>query len=235
MQLALIVNVIVLVSAALQGTAGFGFNLIASPALLVLDPALVPGPALVGLLGLTVLQSFRDGGLADRDGLRWAIAGRFPGTALGLVALSVLSTRTLGFVAGAVVLGSVLVSVSPLAFRPRPAPLATAGFLSGLTETTSSIGGPPVALMYRREPADVIRGTMSLFFVIGVSISLIGLSAIGQFGLAQITLALILMPGVIVGFLLSKPLTATFGQYAGRAVLVLSTVSGLAVIVRQLV
>lgn len=231
----LLASLVVLVGAALQSTAGFGFSLIAGPALFAIEPALVPGPVLVALLALTALSSVRDGSFRDRIGLRWALVGRLPGTVAGVALLQALSTRTLGLLSGAIVLVSVALTVSPIAIKRSAGPVTFAGFLSGMSETTSSIGGPPVALLYRRDAPGVLRGTMSLFFLVGVSLSLVALAAVGNFGEEEASASLALLPGTVAGFLLSKPLTSVFDRHAASVVLVLSTACGLAVIGQQLV
>lgn len=232
-QLAALATVAVVFGAALQGTAGLGFSLIAGPALLALDPSFVPGPVLVALLTLVVLQSVRDGGFRDSGGLRWALAGRVPGTAVGVTVLHMLSSRVLGLLAGIVVLASVLAATGSLSVRRARGSLLAAGFVSGITETTSSIGGPPLALLYRRESPDMLRGTMSVFFLAGVSLSLVALVVGGQFGPADAAASLVLVPGTVAGFLVSKPLTGLCDGWATQAVLVLSTLCGVVAIVRQ--
>lgn len=102
--------------------------------------------------------------------------------------------------------------------------------------TAVSIGGPPIALLYQHETGPRIRGTLSAFFLIGVSLSLVGLHLIGRFGWQEILIALSLVPGILLGFALSRRLTHLLDRgYVRRAILVFSAVSALAVLVRHLV
>jgi uncharacterized membrane protein YfcA len=102
--------------------------------------------------------------------------------------------------------------------------------------TAVSIGGPPVALLYQHETGARIRGTLSAYFLIGVSLSLVGLHLIGRFGRPEILIALSLVPGILLGFVLSRRLVHVLDRgYVRRAVLLVSAASALAVLLRSLV
>jgi uncharacterized membrane protein YfcA len=69
---------------------------------------------------------------------------------------------------------------------------------------TSSIGGPPVALVYQHTGADRFRGTLSTYFVVSSLVSLAALSVAGRFGAEELQLALYLIPAQVAGFALSS-------------------------------
>jgi len=99
--------------------------------------------------------------------------------------------------------------------------------------TVSSIGGPPMALLYQHSGAEKLRATLSGYFVLGVGFSLAGLAAVGRFGWPELKLALILSPAMGMGFLLSLPLKDRLPENMIRPiVLALSSISGLWVIYR---
>ncbi len=52
--------IVVAVGAAVQGSLGLGYPLIAAPFLILIDPLLVPGPVLINALVLVVLITIRD-------------------------------------------------------------------------------------------------------------------------------------------------------------------------------
>ena len=226
--------VIVIVAACLQGSVGIGFSLIAGPCLLLIDSAFVPAPVLCGLLALTILMSGREHRMADQSGLRWAIAGRIPGTFLGIATLLLLPAGGLNLMVGILVLVAVAMSASWLKLSPRPRTLFAAGLISGVMETTSSVGGPPVALAYRHSSPPVVRSTMSAFFVVGATISLTALSIAGKFSAHQLTLGLTLLPAVVIGFILSTKVTPHVDRRGiGSAVLIVSALAGALVVLRQ--
>ena len=110
-----------------------------------------------------------------------------------------------------------------------------AGVASGIMGTTSSIGGPPIALVYQKQKGPTIRGTLSGIFIFGTIISLAALTIIGRFGLIEIQATAVLMPGVILGFLLSNRSTKILDRgFIRPAVLITSAISGLVVILRNL-
>jgi uncharacterized membrane protein YfcA len=229
----LLSSLIVAAGAALQGAVGFGLGLFSVPLLLLFAPALVPGPILASSIVLTALLAHHDrGGIVWRD-LGWALAGRVPGIAAAAALLATVSQASLGLWSGVLVLVAVALSASGLHVSPAPRSLVTAGALSGLLGTAVSIGGPPIALLYQREPGPRLRGTLAAFFLIGVTLSLVGLGIAGRFGLLQLRLAAYLVPGILVGFLVSRPAARVLdGGYTRPAILAISAASSLVVILR---
>jgi len=230
-----VASAVVAGGAALQGSIGFGLGLFAAPLLLLIDPRLVPAPLLLTSGVLTILLTRRDRhGIVAGD-LKWALTGRLLGTVPALVLLTVVRGDRLGAAFAALVLLGVGLSVSGWHFPPAPRVLMGAGALSGFMATIAAIGGPPMALVYQRESGPRIRGTLSAYFVAGVTISLSGLAIVGRFGLAEIALAGALLPGALVGFVVSQRTVRWLDRGGLRtAVLVVSAASALAVIARQL-
>lgn len=231
----LLANLIIAIGAALQGSVGFGLGLFAVPLLLLIAPALVPGPILAASIVLTALLAHRDrGGIIWRD-LGWGLGGRVAGIAAAAVLLATVSQASLGLWSGVLVLVAVGLSASGLHVPPAPRALVAAGALSGLLGTAVSIGGPPIALLYQREPGPRLRGTLSAFFLIGVLLSLIGLAIAGRFGRVELRLAAYLLPGILAGFLVSRGAARVVDRgYTRPAILAISAASSVIVILRAL-
>lgn len=231
----LLTSLIVAIGASLQGAVGFGLGLFAVPLLLLFAPALVPGPILAASIVLTALLAHRDrGGIVWRD-LGWGLLGRVGGIVAAAALLATVSQASLGLWSGVFVLVAVGVSASGLHVAPAPRSLVTAGALSGLLGTAVSIGGPPIALLYQREPGPRLRGTLSAFFLIGVALSLVGLAAAGQFGFVELRQAVYLVPGMLVGFIVSRRAARVLDRgYTRPAILAISAASSLVVILRSL-
>jgi uncharacterized membrane protein YfcA len=205
---ALVVVTLLAASAAcVQGSAGFGMALLAAPLLTLVDRSFAPAPLVLAVLPLSVLVAQRDWAHLDRNGLAWAIGGRLPGVVLGAIAAAALSEHTLALVLGLGVLVAVGLSMVTARLRPSPGALVSAGFASGFMGTTTSIGGPPMALVYQRSEGPAFRSTLAIYFAAGAVMSLAGLAIAGRVGAHELRLGLLLWPGVILGFLLSKPLT----------------------------
>lgn len=192
------------VGASIQGGVGFGMNLIAAPILAVLEPRLVPGPALVAALLLLILVAVRERADIDRRGAVFALVGRAPGTVAGALLIGSIPEEGATVTVGLAVLLAVVLNVAHLGLRPTPPVLLTAGVVSGFASTVSSVGGPPMAVVYAGEPGPVIRGTLSFIFVVGASMSLVALILVGDFGWFEARASLFLLVPGTLGFLASR-------------------------------
>lgn len=229
-----LVSAIVVIGAVLQGSIGFGLGVFAVPLLLLFAPQTVPGPLLASSVVLTMLLTHRERRDVRWRDLGWAIVGRVFGIALAVLVLAVVSADRLGLLSGLFVLVAVGITATGLRLPTRPGVLAVAGLLSGFLGTAVSIGGPPMALLYQHETGPSIRGTLSAFFVVGVTMSLIGLAMVGRFGLAEMRLAALLIPAVLVGYAVSRRLARILDRgYLRPAILIMSALTSAIVIARQ--
>lgn len=203
--LAALVLVIVFAASVVQFGLGMGFGLTAAPLLALIDPMLVPAPALfIGLL------TSAWGAWRERAAVRWdevvpAAFGRLLGVALSAAILSLAITReTFSLIFGSFVGLAVLLSVAGwrLAFTRRN--LVAMATVSGLMGTITSVGAPPLAIVYQGRTAQEARPTLAAFFAIGCAISLAGLFATGWATGRDAGLALLMLPGVLAGALVAR-------------------------------
>jgi uncharacterized protein len=229
----LLSSLIVMTGAALQGAVGFGLGLFSVPLLLLFAPELVPGPLLASSMVLTMFLALNERGAIAWTDLGWALLGRIAGIAAAAGLLATVTATSVGLWSGILVLVAVGLSASGLHVPPAPKSLMTAGALSGLLGTAVSIGGPPIALLYQREPGPRLRGTLAAFFLIGVALSLVGLGMADRFGLVELRLAGYLVPGILLGFLVSRRAARFLDRgYTRPAILIISALSSLVVILR---
>lgn len=223
------------VGATVQGSVGLGLGLVAAPVVTLLFPSLMPGSLLVAAAVLPVFTLLREARFADWRGLRWAFGGRIAGTPLGVWVVAALPPHALGMAVGGVVLAAVGITALPGGVpRNRPG-LVAAGVFAGATGTATSIGGPPLALLYQREEGPRIRATLAVFFTIGAVFSLATLAAVGRLPLRQVTAGLLLTPFVLAGFVASGPVRRFLDNGRMRTGLLLITaVSALVLILRSL-
>lgn len=193
-----------LVAAAVQGSIGFGANIVAMPLLFLIDPAFVPGPALLGGFGLNVLNLVRDRRSAAVRPIGTALVGRIGGTMIAVATLRVLSEEGIGLVVALVVLSVVALSLSGMTAPRTTRNMLTGGVFSGFGAGTAGIGGPPVALLFQDSEGPEVRGSLGLYFVVGNVISLTGLAIAGRFGTDEIRLGLALAPAAVAGFAISR-------------------------------
>jgi len=226
---------ITVTASTIQGAVGIGLGFIAVPLLVLIIPDFVPGPLLLAALLLTILVSYREQRSIDFSGIKWAISGRFIGTIIGVILLVIIAPDKLTILFGAMVLLAVLLSVSGLRLPVTPVTLVGSGTLSGLMGTTSAIGGVPLALLYQHYQGPRLRGTLSGIFVLGTIISLVSLVYIGKFHYLEMKLALMLFPGILTGFYLSKKLAKLMDAGLIRPfVLIISSLSGIFIIMRSM-
>jgi hypothetical protein len=214
-----------------QTAIGFGLAIVAAPLLFLLSPDYVPGPITAVALVLSVANAYRYRANISLEGLGAAVAGRVPGSLAGGALLLWVDAKLLSLWLGATVIIAVGVSLLPLRFKPTPKRLVVAGFLSGFMGTSTSIGGPPMALLLQHEKASLIRANLSAFFIVSCILSLIVQAPIGYMGWHQLQLTVPLIPATLIGFwFATRWVDKISSQHIRVASLLLCTVSGLATI-----
>lgn len=231
----ILVVAVILVGAVVQGALGFGFGLLAAPILLGMAPDLVPVPTIVGALALALLGTTADRGSVDWGGVGWALLGRLPGTAAGVAVVALLDVEVFSVVVAISVLLAVALSLSSVVVRRTPSTLLTGGFLSGVSGTAASIGGPPVALLYADASGAQVRATMSAFFVVGSVMSLGGLALAGEVHGDAVRASALVLPVVVLGWLLARRLRHVVDRgWTRPAVLGVASLASVLLLVRVL-
>jgi hypothetical protein len=110
----------------------------------------------------------------DWRGLGWSLPPRILGTVAGVAAVAAFSTDALGIVVGVMVLVAVLLTWRTVTIPMNAGTLTAAGLVSGFSGTATSIGGPPIAILYQHRPPRQIRTTMAVYFTVGAALSLAG-------------------------------------------------------------
>lgn len=199
-----LVSVAVFAAAFVQGATGVGFALIAAPVIGMLRPDLLPVCVLVLMLPLNAYIAWRERGAIDRRGAGWITGGRLAGTAGGLWVLAALSTGHLALFVGASTIAAALATLALPPFSPGRGAFVAAGVVTGITETATGIGGPPLALVYQHQRAPVMRSTIALCFLLGELVSLAVLMAAGRIDGTQLQAAAQLLPALVLGAVISR-------------------------------
>lgn len=226
---------IVTLAAALQSAVGFGLALVAAPFLLMIDPRLIPGPLVLASLALTALTAYRDRAHIDLQGMGAALLGRALGTLLAAVFLVIASTFFFDLAFGSMVMLAAILSGAGIHFTANRTSALIAGGASGLMGTISSIGGPPMAIIYQNASTGTLRGTLAGYFAAGTALTLAALWSVGRFGEEEILLGLMLTPGTVLGFGIGHISRGIVPDRIIRPLIVgLSFLSGLFVLIRAL-
>lgn len=219
----------------LQTWVGIGFGLLAAPLLYLLNPAYVPGPILILGFCLSLLLVLKAGKNLGWQRVLPAIVARVPGCYCGAVLLVAVSQYTLSVLFGVSLLLAVLISWRTGTFTTTRQGLIAGGFFSGLIGTATSVGGPPMALVYRHENRIIARNELAAFFLIGTPVSIVMLALQGRIDQHVLTLSLKMIPGVLLGFWLANRLDGHFNPGAAKPLLLLiSAASALVVLYRGL-
>jgi uncharacterized membrane protein YfcA len=201
--LAVVCVAIAVVGAAVQGSIGLGFGLLASPFLANIDTDFIPGGVLVAVLPLSTWMAVRNHHDVDRRSAALAIGGRVPGAVLGAAVAAAVSSSALAVALAVFVLVAVAMSVWLPSVHPTTGLTVGAGAVSGFMGTATGVGGPPMALLHQRGAAHVVRATLSAYFAVGTVMSIVALLAFGDLTARQWRLGLMLIPGVIAGLAVS--------------------------------
>jgi len=231
----LLASAAVFCGAVVQGAIGFGVAMVAAPLLYLINPALIPGPMVLTTLVLPLLVLGREWRAVRPMDAAWGVVGQLPGVVLGTAILGVISQSMLSILFGGLVLLAVGLSVIRSADEPGAGTILAASGLFGLMASTTSIGGPPLALALQRWRGARLRGTLSAIFAPGGVTIITSRWLTGAFGAAELWLGLGLMPAVLTGYWLSGHVTHWLDRaWLRPALLGVAAISAVAAIVKGL-
>jgi len=212
--IAVAVLAIVVAGAVIQAGLGMGFGLSAAPVLALLDPALVPAAALY--LGMTTAII---GSVSERGTIAWrevavGMVGRTTGIVFGLgVLIFLVSDRSVfQLVFGSIIAIALVFSVLGWQLKLNTFNLIAMGWVSGFMGVITSVGAPPLALIYQSQSPDRARPTLATFFAFGGFVSLSGLYAAGLAGWDDLWMALFMAPAALAGTLIGRRMRGGFSQ-----------------------
>lgn len=228
-----VLAVTVLAAAFIQGSTGMGFALITVPVFSLVEPALVPVVVLILMLPLNGYVAVRERRAIDWPGVRWITLGRFFGTFAGLWILAVVTGRPLAWFIGLSTIAAAVVALLAPRFIPGKGVLGVVGLITGITETSTGIGGPPLTLAYQHASGPVLRSTVAVCFLVGEVISLVALAVGGVITSAMIGQAGLLLVPVLLGAFASRYVHHRLdGPIVRIIVLAFAIISGVAVCLR---
>jgi uncharacterized protein len=194
----------VTVAAAVQTVSGFGFALVAAPALVALTDPLTAVSTL-GVLGVIVsvvtLAAGRRRPEIDRREAAGLVAWALPALPLGAWLVTTVPEDAMRAAVGVLVLVALALRAAAPDAQPgrRGWSRSAAGLVSGAMTTSTALNGPPLVLHLtgaRLEPRAVRDTLAALFVVLGIA----GLAALAL--LSELRLpddAAALLPAVVAG------------------------------------
>jgi len=197
-------NIILAIAACIHGVLGFGITLLSAPLLFYINPEFVPVPLILSSLVLVIMICARDYSAIEFTLVKWPIVGNYFGAGIAGLALTIVSQRQFQFVFSILVFLAVLLSAVEVKLRVTPVSGLIAGMVSGFMGVTTSIAGPPVALLLHSFPADRLRANLSAFFLLSATLALIVLYLAGYWEMHNSLLFVYTLPGLFTGFFLSR-------------------------------
>lgn len=196
----LLVNLILLIGACLQGLLGFGLGLFSAPLLFLLAPQYVPGPMILNALLLTLLMSIRNHQDLQWRQTRYALAGGTVGVLGAALLMSALVFSQYRMLFGALIVIAVVLSV--IGARPalNPRNNLIAGIFSGFMGTATSAGGAPMGLLYQHADPKLRNANLSVFFLYINIFGMIVLWLGGISGWADVWLFIQSIPALLLGW-----------------------------------
>ncbi len=189
-----------LIGCWIQTALGFGLAVFAAPIIVMLKPEWVPVLLTSMALVISILNSWNQRAGIELKELRLAFFTRVPGTVLGAWLLVQMNTAWLQVTVALCVLMAVLISWLGKQFEYSPGRLGIAAFVSGIMGTTTSIGGPPMALVMQHGRPQTVRANLSLYFTYSCFLSLISYVWIGRIDVNILIDAGSFVPVCLLGF-----------------------------------
>ena len=187
-----------------QTALGFGMAVVAAPIIVLYRPEWVPIILTIVALVLSLQNAWN-----QRSGIEWrfispAMIGRLPGTFAGAWILTLLPVQLLQILVAGMVFVAIFVTAFAKPFPATMSNLSIAGFISGITGTTTSIGGPPIALVMQHGKGHNTRANLSIYFAYSCITSLISYQILGLMTANLWLTGLSFIPAAGLGYLLGK-------------------------------
>lgn len=232
---AILAMLIYAVACALQGTIGFGSAVIAGPFLLLIDPRFIPGPLLVGGALLTILILNRDGARARIGDVVRINVARLAGSGIGALVLLYLSPTGLSIFLAVLLLFVVIASGVGLTIKHTRFTVLTTGVASGFAGTIAGLGGAVTSILFQNARGAELRGGMAAYMLPGGFIAIGFVVLAGRLGPDELLLAVVLLPGLVVGHLVATRYAGVLEPYVSKpAVLAVSGTAAVWVLARAL-
>lgn len=212
---------------------GGGFIMV--PLLAMINVAFLPGPLICASLSISGFMMWREWQHIDFRCVKVILMAFVPGTILGAWLLSNISADSLGVFFGYVILFAVLISLSGIHFPLNRISGAIAGVIAGAMGASTGIGAPILAVLYQRSSGPMVRSTLAFLYTVCSLLIVAALIFFGRFSWQEGGYSLLLVPGFMFGYVLSRPLAVHFDHGATRyIVLGISAAASVSLIIGSL-
>lgn len=232
------VGVVLLVCAAgaiVQGSAGIGLGLVASPVLLAIEPSFAPGPLLVGGVVIGSRHMIAERPYLETSSLGRALIGLPVGAIGAVTVLQVMSQSALSLAIGVMICLSSALLLSGFQLRRSNTSDVVTGAAGTFTSMAAALPGPPLVIGFHDLSPGALRCTVSVFVTVVSVVAMVSLAVIGRFGTDEFMLLALMVPGLLLGLVASGWTRPRLDKAWFRpAVLVLSFLGGAVLAINQL-
>ena len=226
---------IVFGASALQISTGMGFGMVSAPLLVLIDPVFAPIPIL--MIGLVIASS---GAWPERGNIVAAeiwtgFGGRAVGAGLAAGLLLIFTDiKAFMLLFGSLTLIAIAIRVlgRKVAFSLRNHAILST--LSGLMGTITSVGAPPMAILYQGQPPQKTRPTLNALFLISCVTGLAGQQTAGNITPSHFAITLCFLPAALAGIYLARHFKTSSSQVLSVAMLSISALAAIMLIFRGL-
>mgnify|MGYP006301809683 FL=1 len=198
---------VVLAAGLVRGYSGFGASMIIVLGLSLILPAsrIVPAVLLLEIIASAYLLPavFKQ---VDWRSLRILLVGVVLGTPLGVYVLANLPDRWMRVAIAVLVIMLVPLLWKGVSWKREPGllPTLSTGLVSGITNGSAAIGGPPVVLFYLSSPkgATISRASLIAFFLVTDIIAAIACAWSGLLSFETVQLSASLLIPLLIGLVL---------------------------------
>lgn len=227
---------VVVFASILQVSIGMGFGMLASPLIALIKPELVPGSILAMGLFVAFSGAWRERANISRKELKLGVGGRIVGSMMAFIVLLIIpDVESFFIVFGVVMLAAIAMTAygRKIAFTDKN--LLSLSVVSGLMGSITAVGAPPMAVIYHdRDPA-IVRPTLNAFFFSGSVLGLISLGSSGWISAQDFIAAVIFLPAMFLGILVSGPFKGLPTKLMSNMLLGLSALASISLILRGLI
>lgn len=223
------------VGSAVQGSVGIGLSLVAAPGLIAIDADFAPGPLMAGGVAVSFRHFITERRHALASDLRALITGLPFGLAAGIAFIIVADARLLSIVIGVTIVVFAVVLLGGAHIKRTQWSLRIVGAATAFTSSTAALPGPPLALTFSDVEGPRLRGTLGTCVCALGTLLFIALTLAGKYGVDELKLTAIMIPGVSLGLGLSKWARPYLDRsWLRPAILLLSAAGGLTLILRNI-
>jgi len=227
----ILVNFIIIVGSILQMVTGVTAGIIIVPFIAMISYTLMPVPIVFGSLALTLLMTYQGREHIDTKNIPQISFGMLIGIILSIFILKKMELEHMGLVIGFLILISIAISIKVKSFTLNRSLNYVGGFLAGVMGTMALVGGQILALLFQNHSLASLKATLALLYTLFSVVLLIIFYMFGEFSYEQMISGFYLMPGFIIGFVISPIFSKYFNpKYSKVVVLIMATLGALVLI-----